>query len=71
MQKTYNMAKVDGKRVVIAALVGGTIFSGVVLLFDYFFDRGFSWNRLLFYFVFGVLMYGFLTYRNFKKHNKK
>jgi len=64
------MAQVDKKRIITAGLVGGTIFSLVVTLFDYFF-REFSWVRLIFYFVFGVIMYGYLTYRNFKKHNKK
>nr|WP_321235274.1 hypothetical protein [uncultured Psychroserpens sp.] len=70
MQKIYKMAEIDKKRIITAGLVGGTIFAIVVILFDYFFERGFSWLRLVFYFVFGVLMYGFLTYRNFKKHNK-
>lgn len=66
------MAHIDKKRIITAGLVGGTIFSIVVVLFDYFLmKREFSWPRLVFYFVFGVLMYGFLTYRNFKKHNKR
>lgn len=64
------MAQIDKKRIITAGLIGGTAFSVVVVLFDYFLDRGFSWQRLVFYFIFGVLMYGFLTYRNFKKHNK-
>lgn len=65
------MAKVDKKQVVIAALVGGAIFCLVVLLIDYIMGRGFSWQRLVFYYIFATIMYGFLTYRNFKKHNKK
>ncbi|WP_040279111.1 hypothetical protein [Psychroserpens damuponensis] len=65
------MAEISKKRVITAGLIGGTIFTIVVAIFDYFMGRGFSWPRLAFYFVFGCLMYGFLTYRNFKKHNKK
>jgi len=64
------MADVDRKRVIVAALVGGLIFCVIVLVIDYLLGRGFSWQRLLFYYVFATIMYGFLTYRNFKKHNK-
>ncbi|MFT5847474.1 MAG: hypothetical protein ACJARX_001348 [Psychroserpens sp.] len=64
------MATINKKRIITAGLIGGTIFSIVVTLFDYFFGREFSWSRFVFYFVFGCLMYGFLTYRNFKKYNK-
>ncbi|WP_323789414.1 hypothetical protein [Psychroserpens sp.] len=64
------MAEVSKKRIIKAGLIGGTIFSVVVLLVDKLMGRDFSWLRLGFYFVFGVLMYGFLTYRNFKKHKK-
>lgn len=64
------MAKVDKKQIVIAALVGGAIFCLVVLLIDYILGRGFSWKRLGFYYIFATIMYGFLTYRNFKKHKK-
>jgi hypothetical protein len=64
------MPEISKKRIITAGLIGGTIFSIVVTLFDYFFGREFSWSRLVFYFVFGCLMYGFLTYRNFKKFNK-
>ncbi|WP_120200747.1 hypothetical protein [Ichthyenterobacterium magnum] len=71
MNKVYNMAKVDKKRVVTAAFVGGVIFCFIVLLVDYFLGRDFSWKRLGFYFVFATIMYGFLTYRNFKKQNNK
>lgn len=65
------MPEINKKRVAIAGLIGGSIFCLVVLFVDYVMERGFSWQRLLFYFVFGVIMYAFLTYRNFKKHNKK
>ncbi len=65
------MSKINKKQIVTAALVGGSIFCLVVLFVDYLFGRGFEWTRLAFYFVFGVIMYGFLTYRNFKKHNKE
>ncbi|WP_460218842.1 hypothetical protein [Psychroserpens sp. MEBiC05023] len=71
MPKIYNMAEINKKRILTAGLIGGSIFSLVVLGVDYLFGRGFSWPRLLFYFIFGVVMYGFLTYRNFKKHNKQ
>ncbi|MFK7782346.1 hypothetical protein [Psychroserpens sp.] len=64
------MAEVDKKKVVIAALVGGVVFCLIVLLIDYILGRGFSWQRLGFYYVFATIMYGFLTYRNFKKHKK-
>ena len=64
------MAGVDKKRVIVAALVGGLIFCFVVLGVDYFLGREFSWLRLVFYYIFAVIMYGFLTYRNFKKHQK-
>lgn len=64
------MSKIDKKQILTAAFVGGSIFALVVVIVDYFLKRGFSWPRLGFYFVFGVLMYGFLTYRNFKKQNK-
>lgn len=64
------MSKMNKKSIVTAALVGGTIFCLVVLFVDYLFGRTFEWTRLGFYFLFGVIMYGFLTYRNFKKHNK-
>jgi len=64
------MAKVDKKQVLIAALVGGAIFCLIVLGIDYLFGRGFSWQRLGFYYIFATIMYGFLTYRNFKKHKK-
>ena len=70
MLKIYKMAQVNKKRIITAGLIGGTVFSIVVTLLDYFLDRGFSWWRLVFYFIFGVVMYGYLTYRNFKKHNK-
>ncbi|MBR9914599.1 MAG: hypothetical protein GYB32_07190 [Algicola sp.] len=63
------MAKIEKKRIITAALIGGIIFSGIVTLLDYLLGRDFSLMRLLFYLVFGILMYGFLTYRNFKKHN--
>lgn len=65
------MTEISKKRIITAGLVGGSIFSLVVILIDNILGRGFSWPRLFFYFVFGVIMYGFLTYRNFKKHNKK
>ncbi|WP_299336730.1 hypothetical protein [uncultured Psychroserpens sp.] len=65
------MAEINKKRILTAAFVGGTIFSLVVILLDWLLGRGFSWPRLSFYFIFGVVMYGFLTYRNFKKQNKK
>jgi uncharacterized membrane protein YuzA (DUF378 family) len=65
------MPEINKKRILTAGLVGGTLFSIVVALFDYFFGKGFSWSRVLFYFIFGLVMYSFLTYRNFKKHNKK
>jgi len=64
------MAEVDKKRIIKTGLIGGTIFSIVVVLVDKLMGRDFSWLRLVFYFVFGVIMYGFLTYRNFKKHQK-
>ncbi|MDG5491549.1 hypothetical protein [Psychroserpens sp. SPM9] len=64
------MAQVDKKRVVVAALVGGIVFCVIIVIFDYLLGRGFSLKRLAFYFPFAVLMYGFLTYRNFKKHDK-
>ncbi|SDS33208.1 hypothetical protein SAMN04515667_1935 [Formosa sp. Hel1_31_208] len=64
------MAEINKKRILTAGLIGGVIFCLVVLFIDYLFGRGFSWLRLTFYFVFGVIMYSFLTYRNFKKHNK-
>nr|WP_321243328.1 hypothetical protein [uncultured Psychroserpens sp.] len=64
------MAEINKKKIITAGLVGGTIFSLVVTLFDYFFREGISWSRVLFYFIFGCLMYSFLTYRGFKKHNK-
>jgi len=70
MLKTYKMAKVSKKQIIKAGLIGGTIFSIVVLLVDKLMGRDFSWLRLVFYFVFGIIMYGFLTYRNFKKHQK-
>jgi hypothetical protein len=65
------MAAVSKKRIIKAGLIGGTIFSIVVLLVDKLMGRDFSWLRLVFYFVFGVIMYGFLTYRSFKKHDKE
>ncbi|WP_299391304.1 hypothetical protein [uncultured Gelidibacter sp.] len=65
------MAEVNKKRVLVAALVGGTIFCVVVLIFDYILGRGLRWERLAFYFPFAVVVYGFLSYRNFKKQNKK
>jgi len=65
------MPEINKKRIITAGLVGGTIFTIIVTLIDHFLGRGFSWPRLVFYFIFGCLMYSFLTYRNFKKHNKK
>ncbi len=65
------MSKINKKQIITAAFVGGSIFCLVVLFVDYLFGRGFEWTRLAFYFIFGVIMYGFLTYRNFKKHNKE
>lgn len=65
------MAKIDKKQIVIAALVGGAIFCLVVLFIDYILGRDFSWQRLVFYYIFASIMYGFLTYRNFKKNQKK
>lgn len=65
------MTEISKKRIIKTGLIGGTIFSIVVLLVDKLMGRDFSWLRLVFYFVFGVVMYGFLTYRNFKKQNKQ
>ncbi|MCK0123958.1 hypothetical protein MWU76_06065 [Gelidibacter sp. F2691] len=65
------MPEVSKKRVLVAALVGGTIFCIVVLIFDYILGRGIRWERLAFYFPFAVVVYGFLSYRNFKKQQKK
>ncbi|WP_299224973.1 hypothetical protein [uncultured Psychroserpens sp.] len=64
------MSKVDKKQVVTAALVGGIIFCLIVIGIDYLLGRDFSWSRLTFYFIFATIMYGYLTYRNFKKHKK-
>ncbi len=64
------MPQINMKKVVIAALVGGLVFCAIVLVIDYLLGRGFSWQRLGFYYIFSTIMYGFLTYRNFKKHNK-
>jgi hypothetical protein len=64
------MSQVNMKKVVIAAFVGGLVFCAIVLGIDYIFGRGFSWERLGFYYIFATIMYGFLTYRNFKKHQK-
>ena len=64
------MAKASKKQIIKAGLIGGAIFSLVVLLVDKLMGRDFSWLRTVFYFAFGVIMYGFLTYRNFKKHQK-
>ncbi|WP_156115519.1 hypothetical protein [Psychroserpens sp. Hel_I_66] len=71
MPKIYNMPEISKKRVITAGLIGGIIFSIVVTLFDHFFGKEFSWTRPVFYFIFGFVMYSFLTYRNFKKHNKR
>ena len=64
------MAAVDKKRVIIAAFVGGLVFCAIVLGIDYLLGRGFSWKRLGFYYIFATIMYGFLTYRSLKKHQK-
>ncbi|WP_456442457.1 hypothetical protein [Psychroserpens sp.] len=64
------MAEVSKKRIIKAGLIGGAVFSIVVLIVDKLMGRDFSWLRLVFYFVFGVIMYGFLTYRSFKRHQK-
>lgn len=64
------MANVDMKQVLIAAFVGGIVFCVIVLGIDYLLGRGFSWSRLGFYYIFSTIMYGFLTYRNFKKNKK-
>lgn len=64
------MAEINKKRIITAGLIGGVIFSVIVTLFGYVFGRSFSWQRLVLYFVFGSLMYSFLTYRNFKKHHQ-
>ncbi|MEY8847477.1 hypothetical protein AB9K26_01575 [Psychroserpens sp. XS_ASV72] len=64
------MSKIDKKQVIIAGLVGGVVFCLIITVIDYFLGRGFSWQRLGFYYVFSSIMYGFLTYRNFKKHQK-
>ncbi len=66
------MAEINKKRVITAAIIGGIVFCTFVTLFEYFLlNRGFSWIRLAFYFPFAVLMYGFLTYRAFKKQQKR
>ncbi|WP_298761222.1 hypothetical protein [uncultured Psychroserpens sp.] len=66
------MAEINKKRVVIAALIGGLVFCGIVTLFDHFLlEKEFSWIRLALYFLFAVVMYGFLTYRALKKQQKK
>ncbi|TXE06006.1 hypothetical protein ES711_14335 [Gelidibacter salicanalis] len=65
------MPEVSKKRVLIAALIGGSIFCIVVLIFDYILGRGIRWERLAFYFPFAVVVYGYLSYRNFKKQQKK
>ncbi len=64
------MAKINKRRIVIAALVGGAIFCLIIFVFDSIIGRAFSWKRYGFYYIFAALMYGFLTYRNFKKHQK-
>ncbi|MCD2258786.1 hypothetical protein [Psychroserpens luteolus] len=65
------MAEINKKRVVVAALIGGLVFCGIVTVFDYLLGRGFEWGRMAFYFPFAVVMYGFLTYRALKKQQKK
>lgn len=65
------MEKLNKKRLVITAFVGAIIFCLVVIVLDYILGRGFSWKRLTFYFPIAMLWFGFLTYRKFKKHNKK
>lgn len=64
------MSDISKKRVITAGLLGGLIFSVIVTLFGNVLGREFSWTRLIVYFVFGSLMYSWLTYRNFKKHHK-
>ena len=46
------MAKIEKKRIITAALIGGIIFSGIVTLLDYLLGRDFSLMRLLFYLAF-------------------
>ena len=58
------------RSVIIAALIGGAIFCLIILAFDYLLGRAFSLKKLTFYYIFATLMYGILTYRNLKKHQK-
>jgi len=60
-------AKINIKKIVLAALIGSTIFTVVIVGFNYLVFREFSLIKTIVYFFLGIILYGFLAYRSNKK----
>lgn len=62
--------KIDYKKILKAALIGGSIFTTIISGFRYLFYQEINLVRTVFYFLFGLILYGFLAYRSNKKLKK-
>ena len=54
-------------KIIRAGLIGGLIFSGIVVGLNFLLTGNISILKALVYFVIGALLYGFLAYRSSKK----
>ena len=59
--------KIDYKKIFKAAVIGGSIFTIFISGFRYLFYNEISILRTIIYFLFGLILYGFLAYRSNKK----
>jgi len=59
--------KIDYKKIFKAAFVGGSIFTIFISGFRYLFYSEINILRTIIYFLFGLILYGFLAYRSNKK----
>lgn len=66
------MTRENKKKIITASIIGGIAFTAIMMFANQFIlEHEFSWIRLGFYFFFGLLMYGYLAYRSYKKKIKK
>ncbi len=63
-----NKPKLNFKKIILAAFIGSIIMTIVITAFNYFIFDKFSLQRTSFYFIAGLVLYGFLAYRSNKKH---
>ena len=58
------------KAILIGALIGGLVYTGLMTLFDYSSKQDFSIGKFLANFIFGIFM-GWLIHYNIKKQSRK